>query len=181
MPIREIAAKRYAQAVFAIASDDDSHDRWLADLRTLESLTDNPTIQAFFRSAKVAEPQKHEILSQALAESDLKVLNLAKLLIRKNRSDIVGQIAEEFESLLNLERGIALSRVTTAVPLVEESRQIVRDTIQRITGSSQVNLEERVDSELIGGIVIQIGDHIIDGSVRTRLSGLRRTIATGAS
>ena len=181
MPIREIAAKRYAQAVFAIASDDDSHDRWLADLRVLESLTDNTTVQAFLRSAKVGEPQKHEILNQALAELNPKVLNLAKLLIRKSRSDIVGQIAEEFESLLNLERGIALSRVTTAVPLTDESRQIVREAIQKITGSSRVNLDERVDSELVGGIVVQIGDHIIDGSVRTRLSGLRRTVATGAS
>ena len=181
MPLREVAAKRYAHAVLAIASDDGSLDRWLADLRALESLAANATVRAFLRSAKVDESRKHEILSQALAESDLKVLNLAKLLIQKNRIDIVGQIAEEFEKLLNSERGIALSRITTAVPLVEESRQAVREAIQRITGSTRVYLEERVESDLIGGIVVQIGDHIIDGSVRPRLSGLRRTIAAGAN
>jgi F-type H+-transporting ATPase subunit delta len=177
VPRRDIAAKRYAQAILAIADDEGTLDRWQADLATLHALTAEPTVRAFLRSAKVEQSRKHTTLEQGLAGVDPKVISLAKLLVRKNRIDIVDQIAEVFGELLNTERGIVLSRVTTAVPLTDQGRSAVVQSIQRVTGATEVQLDEVVDRNILGGAVVQIGDHIVDGSVRSRLSGLRRTIA----
>ena len=181
MPRRDPAAKRYAQAVLAIAEDEGTLDRWAADLAMLHTLTAEPTVSEFLRSSKVEEVRKHEILDQGMSGADPKAISLAKLLVRKNRIGIVDQIAESFGELLNVERGIAIGRVTTAVAMTDEGRISVIDAIRRTTGATEVQLEEIVDRDVLGGAVIQIGDHIVDGSVRSRLAGLRRTIAGSLS
>ena len=181
MPRRDAAAKRYAQAVLAIAEDEGTLDRWAADLAMLHALTAEATVGAFLRSTKVEEARKHEILDQGMTGADPKAVSLAKLLVRKNRIGIVDQIAEAFGELLNVERGIAIGRVTTAVAMTDEGRASVIEAIRRTTGATEVQLEEVVDRDVLGGAVIQIGDHIVDGSVRSRLAGLRRTIAGSLS
>lgn len=181
MPRREAAAKRYAQAILAIAENDGTLDRWATDLATLHALTAEPTVGDFLTSSKIEESRKHEVIEQGMAGADPKAISLAKLLVRKNRIGIVDQIAESFGELLNVERGIAIGRVTTAVPMTDEGRSGVIEAIRRSTGATEVQLEEIVDRNVLGGAVIQIGDHIVDGSVRSRLSGLRRTIAGSLS
>ncbi|MEE8632948.1 MAG: F0F1 ATP synthase subunit delta, partial [Methyloceanibacter sp.] len=110
MPRRDAAAKRYAQAILAIAEDEGTLDRWAADLAMLHTLTAEPTVGEFLRSTKVEEARKHDILDQGMTGADPKAVSLAKLLVRKNRIGIVDQIAESFGELLNVERGIAIGR-----------------------------------------------------------------------
>lgn len=177
MPGREAAANRYAQAVFAIARDDNAFDRWQADLATLRALAADPTAAAFLRSTKTDEASKFQLLERVLTGAGPKALSFAKLLVRKHRTDIAGQIADAFDEMVNAERGAAVARVTTAVQLTDDGRSAIVAAIRRTTGATEVRLEEVVNRDILGGAIVQIGDHIIDGSVRTRLSGLRRSIA----
>lgn len=177
MPRTEVAAKRYAQAIFEIARAERTLERWQADLDTLAALMTDATVAEFLLSSKVGEARKFAVLDQALAASDTKMRSLAKLLVRKYRIGMSDQIAEAYREMSNDERGLAVATVTTAVALNDEGRAAVVAAIQRLTAANEVQLEESVDREILGGAIVRIGDHIIDGSVRTRLSGLRRNIA----
>ena len=177
MPRIEVAAKRYAEAIFAIARDEGALERWQTDLDALAALVAEATVAEFLLSSKVDEARKFAVIDQALAGSDAKMVSLAKLLVRKQRVGISDQIAEAFREMCNEERGLAIASVTTAVALNDEGRNAVVTAIQRLTDATEVQLAESVDRTILGGAIVRIGDHIIDGSVRTRLSGLRRNIA----
>lgn len=179
MPGSEVAAKRYAQAAFAIASADGALDAWQQALDGLAALVADPTVGAYLQTTKVEESTKFATLDQGLANLDPKARSLAKLLVRKRRIGLASEITAAFGVLVDAERGVARARVTTATALNEAGRQSVVDAVQRETGATDVELEEQIDREILGGAVVQVGDRIIDGSVRTRLSGLRRSIAGG--
>ena len=173
----EIAASRYAQAVYAIAQAEGTQDGWHEALQVLESLLAQPVVAEYLRSTRVGEAAKVATLEQALAGQDRKALNLAKLLLRKRRLGIAGQVAAAFEVLLNSERGVVLASVTTAMPLSDAGRDSIVAGVRAGGGAREVRLEEHVDRAILGGAIVRIGDHLVDGSVRTRLRGLRRSIA----
>ncbi len=177
MPRSEVAAKRYAQAAFAIATADDSVDAWQTALDGLAALTADPTVGRYLQTTKVEEATKFATLDHALAGVDPKARSLAKLLVRKRRTALAGDIARVFSGLVNVARGRASARVTTARALTDDGRASLVRSVRASTGATDVDLDEQVDREILGGAIVQIGDHIIDGSVRTRLRGLRRSIS----
>ena len=179
MPQSDPAARRYADAVFGIAHDSASHDRWLDDLAEIEQLFAEPTVYGFLISTRVPQSQKEAVLDQALPDVQPQAASFAKLLVRKRRANLAPQIAEAFRDQLNAVRGIAVATVTTAIPLSDEARASVEDAVRRYTDAQTVSLNELVDQQILGGAVLQIGDRIIDGSVRTRLSSMRRSLAQG--
>ncbi len=179
MPQSDPAARRYADAVFGIAHDTASHDRWLDDLGDIAQLFSEPTVYAFLISTRVSQDEKEQVLDNALPDLQSNARNFAKLLVRKRRANLAPQIIDAFRERLNSVRGIAEATVTTAVPLSDDGRAAVEAAVRRYTDAEAVSLSEAVDSQIIGGAVVQIGDRIIDGSVRTRLSSMRRSLAQG--
>jgi F-type H+-transporting ATPase subunit delta len=173
------AARRYADAVFGIAHDTASHDRWLADLDDIADLFGEPTVYGFLVSTRVPQAEKEQVLDNALPDLQTVARNFAKLLVRKQRANLAPQIIEAFRERLNSVRGIAEATVTTAVPLSDDARAAVEEAVKRYTNVETVSLSETVDDAIIGGAVVKIGDRIIDGSVRTRLSTMRRSLAQG--
>ncbi len=179
MALSDPAARRYADAVFGIAHDTASHDRWLADLDDIAELFAEPTVYGFLVSTRVPQAEKERILDNALPDLQTPAGNFAKLLVRKRRANLAPQVIEAFRERLNSVRGIAEATVTTAVPLSAEARAAVEEAVRRYTNAETVSLSETVDNTIIGGAVVKIGDRIIDGSVRTRLSTMRRSLAQG--
>ena len=179
MALSDPAARRYADAVFGIAHDTASHDRWLSDLEDIASLFGEPTVYQFLVSTRVPQDEKEQVLDNALPDAQTVAGSFAKLLVRKRRANLAPQIVEAFRERLNDVRGIAEASVTTAVPLSDEARTAVAEAVQRYTNADTVTLYESVDQQIIGGAVVQIGDRVIDGSVRTRLSNMRRSLAQG--
>ena len=179
MPQSDPAARRYADAVFGIAHDTASHDRWLSDLGDIAQLFGDQTVYSFLISTRIPQEQKEQVLDQALPDAQRSASNFAKLLVRKRRANLASQIADAFREQLNEVRGIAEATVTTAVPLSDEARAAVEAAVRSYTDAETVSLNETVDIQIIGGAVVQIGDRIIDGSVRTRLATMRRSLAQG--
>ncbi len=179
MALSDPAARRYADAVFGIAHDTASHDRWLADLDDIASLFSDETVYGFISSTRIAQAEKEQVLDNALPDVQPVASNFAKLLVRKRRANLAPQIIEAFRERLNSVRGIAEATVTSAVPLSDEARSAVAEAVHRYTAAQTVQLHETVDQQIIGGAVVQIGDRIIDGSVRTRLDSMRRSLAQG--
>ena len=179
MALSDPAARRYADAVFGIAHDTASHDRWLSDLDDIAALFSEPTVYGFLVSTRVPQSDKEQVLDNALTDVQSNAASFAKLLVRKRRANLAPQIIEAFRERLNSVRNVAEANVTTAVPLSEEARTAVAEAVRRYTNADTVTLYETVDQQIIGGAVVKIGDRIIDGSVRTRLSTMRRSLAQG--
>jgi len=172
---RDVAAKRYARAAFDIAREQGKFAEWAAALAAMVSLWQQPDVAALLLNNKVPLAEKHHLLEAALAGQEPLAINLAKLLAAKGRFPLVEQIREEFQRLWDEARGIAHAQVITAIPLSQEEKEEIADRLGRATGRRLV-LETAVDPAILGGLVVRIGDRLIDGSTRTRLLALRRTL-----
>jgi F-type H+-transporting ATPase subunit delta len=170
------AARRYAEALLALAPD----QRTVVELRTsldkLAPVFDRVTI-ASLRDPSVPMKQRVEALSSALRGEPDTVRSLMVLLLESDRIALVPQIGLAFGDLVDRREGIAKARITTAVPLEEtERRELVRRLEQ--TSGTKLRATFAVDPTLIGGAKVQIGDHLIDASVHAKLTALGRQLAS---
>ncbi len=170
------SARRHAQAAFQIALEQDRLDKWLEDLDEMASAFGDPDMARVLESPKVRPDQKQELAAQRLAGLDPLARNLASLLVSKGRVSLAGGIAEEYGALLDDYRGVGTAEVTTAVALDDRAEKRIADQMSEATGK-RIMLTSQVDPEIVGGIVIKIGDRLIDGSARTKLSAMRSALA----
>src|SRR5437868_15467353 len=170
------AARRYAEALIALAPDERTVGDLRASLERLAPVFDRITI-AGLRDPSVPVKQRVDALSSALGDEPDIVRSLLVLLLESDRIALVPQIALAFGDLVDRREGIAKARITTAVPLDEPAR---RELIRRLERESGRKLRATfaVDPTLIGGAKVQIGDHLIDSSVHARLVALGRQLAS---
>jgi F-type H+-transporting ATPase subunit delta len=107
------------------------------------------------------------------------VLNLILLLLRRGRIEDLPRVAAEFRRLDNERKGITTATATTALPLKADEVQALTTRLEQFTGG-RVELDVKVDPSLLGGLVVRVGDRMIDGSVRGRLERLRTRLVSGA-
>ncbi len=173
--IREIAARRYAEAAFQIARERGSEELWSEGLALMAVAFSSPEMAAVMQEARIPGADKLRLAERALAGIDPLVLNLARLLVDRGRTALAPQIAEAFQELADAERGIAHALVTTAVPLSSGEAAAVAERLGEISGK-RVVVETRLDEGIIGGLIARIGDKLIDGSTRSRLTALKRRL-----
>ncbi len=173
---RKAYAKRYSQAVFEIALETKELDRWQSDLRKIVGIVGDAAFLALLESPKFHFADKARLLSERLEGINPLALNLVLLLVARGRLDIIGDIADEYQRLLDNYRGIEQAEVITAIPLSGEDKLKLAEHLGAIVGKKVV-LKSEVDSRLIGGIVARIGDKLLDGSTRSKLVALRRELA----
>jgi F-type H+-transporting ATPase subunit delta len=165
--IAQEVAKKYAKALFLSTQSrgliEQAHDQFTG-LR--EALGDDRTLLNFLSSPRVDEEQKVGLLRKVFAGrmEELFVEFLA-VLVRKRRANYLPEVIDEFNRLVDFEKGIARVTVITAVPLIanEEKNLIAR---LRARTSGTIVLEKKVDPSIMGGMIIILHDQIIDGSVR---------------
>jgi F-type H+-transporting ATPase subunit delta len=173
-------ARRYAEAAFEVALQDGTVEAWrdalqraaaaYGDARVAEVLR-NPTLD---RQARQAVLQS--LLVQPLPDP---VLNLIGLLMWRRRVELLPRVASEFQRLMDLRAGVTSATVTSATPLSDDERRELSDRLVQLTGGP-VRLAAQADPALIGGIVVRLGDRLLDGSVRGRLERLRIRLVSGA-
>ncbi len=174
--LRDLAAKRYAQACFELALERNELERWEADLSALGAALASSEALAFVENRRVSRAAKEEFLHRVLEEPAPLVWNLVRLLATKGRLGLLPQIAQQFQTLLDEHRGIAHAQVLTAVPLSDDERASLAQRLSELTGK-QVTVELHEEPALLGGLVARIGDRLIDGSTRTKLIALKRELA----
>lgn len=176
MALSGSAARRYAEALLALAPDEPSVASLRTSLEKLAPVFDRVTI-ASLRDPSVPMKQRVEALGSALAGEPVTVRSLLVLLLEKDRIALVPQIALAFGDLVDRREGVAKARITTAIPLREtEQSELVR-RLERESGR-KLRATFAVDPALIGGAKVQIGDHLIDSSVYARLTALGRQLAS---
>lgn len=150
-------------------------DAWLEALDQASSVYENHAASLFLTSPVVPPDKKMAVLAELLPGVLPEVSRFLAILARRGRLDLVPEIAVVFRRLLNEHRGIAVARVTTAIPLNEQQQALIAARLGQRVGKS-VAIEPRVDPSILGGVIAQIGDNVIDGSIRGRLERLRRAL-----
>ena len=169
-------ARRYAEAAFDVAQRDGTTTEWLRQLTTVQDLLQRPAIRHYFDDPNVAREEKIETLPRFFPDVEPHVLNLLRILTSKHRMHLVPQVTTEFERLLRESRGVAEATVTVARPIGDDERRQIAQQLGRAL-NKQVEVRTQVDPDIIGGIVVRIGDQLIDGSVAGRLERLRQQLA----
>jgi len=178
--LKGATARRYAEAVFEIGREQGTVERWLADLRTLAEYFGNKRLLFVLREPKIPAQRKEQVVRDLLADKvQPEALNLALLLVERELTPLAPAISQAFDQRYNDYKGIAIAQVTTAMPLDEGLRAQIRQQLAQLTGK-QIQLQERVNPTILGGAIAQVGDTLIDGSLRRRFELLRQQIVTGA-
>lgn len=174
-------AKRYAKAVFELAQQDRDIARWRTRLENVVGLLELPDLRAALLNRGVATERRVALLREIGAgRLDGEALNLAVMLLENRRVEEAAGVLEEFDLLVDEAEGRVRASAVTAVELSDSERQTLeRDLAERFGG--KVRLETAVDPEILGGLVLRVGDRLVDASVRTRLQQLRRRLATAST
>lgn len=168
------AGKRYAQAAFAIARDGNAVAAWRSDLNDVAEVLAESGLAPVLADPKVPLDRRLSLVERTLDISPL-ALNLAKLLVQKGRSADARAVADAFGRMADEHEGIAHAEVTTAVELSAEKVAEIEKQLSAQVGKT-VKASARVDPTILGGVVVRVGDQLVDGSVRTRLKRLRREL-----
>lgn len=170
-------SKRYAKALFGLGQEDGNFERYGRELLDFAS---------FFRANKdfrqvIANPifaleDRKKVLKLALRKSDFSdvVKHFLNLLLDKNRIPAIEAISEYYSRLTDEVSGVARAEVLTARPLKEKALERLERSLEGLT-SKKIRSEVKEDKDLIGGIVVRIGDLVLDGSARAQLEGLKES------
>ncbi|MFI5261987.1 MAG: F0F1 ATP synthase subunit delta [Candidatus Limnocylindrales bacterium] len=174
------SARRYAEAAFQLAVADDAVAAWRADLVTASAALGEPRIAAVLADRGLAVESRAALVRAVLATRVRRpVQNLVLLLLRRGRPELLPDVATDFARLDDQRDGVVNAVATSAVALEPAEVSALTTRLEQLAGG-RVVLTQAVDPGLLGGLQVQLGDRLIDGSVRGRLERLRHRLASGA-
>ena len=173
----EEIAQVYARSLFEVATERDQLD----DVRDqigqfADALHDSRELQTFFFSPYFSTEEKKQGLGKAVVDADPTVRNFLELLVENHRMPAIFRVRREMDRLWQETHQLLPVQITSAVELDEGVVKRIGDEIGRQTGRT-VELTAAVDPEVIGGIVLRVGNSILDASIRSRLARLRKQVA----
>lgn len=170
-------AKRYALALFQLANEHQLLDQMEEELRAVKAVVkQNSELKAVLKSPKLPIEKKKEILRDVFASLNTYVQNTLMILIERHREEHIPDVADHFISLANDARGIAEAKVYSIRPLTEAEREALSASFAAKVGKKSLRIDNIIDSNLLGGIKLRIGNRIFDGSLQGKLERLERQL-----
>ena len=169
---QNVSGKRYGQAIFELAQDQGSVESWGQDIALVAEAFQDPEFAALLKHAGISAGDKRRATDAVLGSVQPMVLNLVNLLVARGLVDAIPEACREFVESQDRLEGRQRVVVTTAVPLEQADVDRITAFVGGLIGR-EVIVSPLVDEEILGGLVIQIGDRLLDGSARARLEGLR--------
>ena len=171
----------YARALFEVAREQGKLDLLREQLgQFAEALSDNRQLTLFFFSPYFSSAEKRDALARVLVGADESLVNFLALLIDNHRMPVIFRIRQQYEKLWREENRMLAVEITSAVELDRATTESLGRRIGE-RANRRVTLASKVDPDILGGIVVRIGNSILDASIRNRLEQLRRQVAQGAS
>ena len=166
-------ARRYARAIFDLALEQDRIEQVRSELRQVaQAIEDNAALKRMLKNQLVPTAAKKAVFSQAFGQLSNVTANFLKLVLDKRRGIHLMEIVSQFMVLADLSESIVHAEVCSAVFLSEEDLADLQQSLSTATGKT-VCLQSRLEPELIGGMVVKLGDRVYDGSVQRRLSAMK--------
>jgi ATP synthase F1 delta subunit len=177
----EELAQVYARSLFEVGREQGKLDELREQVAQFaDALDANRELAVFFFSPYFSTKEKQDGLGRLLQDADPSFLNFLSLLIENHRMPVIFRIRQEFERLWDEENRTLPVEITSAIELDQATTDSLGRTIGERAGR-KVTLAARVDPDILGGIVVRVGNSILDASIRNRLEQLRRHVAQGAS
>jgi F-type H+-transporting ATPase subunit delta len=176
----EEIARVYADALFGVAKEHDKLDEVREQLGELaDAIEGSRELQVFFFSPYFSSVEKREGIAKAVSGAADELVNFLELLAEKHRMPAIFRIRRNFDALWASERRLLGVTVTSAVKLDSRVVKKIGDEIGRQTGR-KVELRSEVDERVLGGLVLRVGNMVLDASVRNKLEKLRKEVARAA-
>ena len=180
MPTPRSTARRYAEAARSIAERDDSLETWVTALDTATGRLGVPELMRILADPALSFDSRRTVAEQVMGEAVTGgPRNLVLLLIRRGRIELLPEVCAQLRRLYDQQQNIVSATVTSAAALTDADVSALRERLAGTTGG-RVDISVQVDPDILGGVMVRIGDRLIDGSVRGRLERLRTRLATGA-
>lgn len=175
--LENAVARRYAQAFFTIASEKTLVDKLELELGTVvTAINENEELKKVMDHQLISPENKKAIIENLFSgEVSELTINLLDVVIEKYRASYIPAIYDEFVSYANDLRNMADAQITTAVELSESDLEAIKSKLAAATGKT-IRLQSEVDPSLIGGVMVRIGDKVIDGSLAGRLTRLKEDL-----
>ena len=172
----------YAEALMSIAQDGDSVDQIASDVEfMLSAMKDSEELQAFIANPLIKGEAKKAVLKQ-ITEGRVQGIfyNFLMLLVDRRRIYLLDGICEKFQAMVRDLRNTVLAEVISTIELNDAQQEAVKQKVQGMTNASSVELETKIDPDLLGGVVIKIGSKVLDASIRGQLRRINASLMSAS-
>lgn len=173
----ELVGKRYAEALYEVALELDKLEDFKEEIKAISQVLETePQLKTIFEHPKLSKEEKKDIVNSIFkGRVSQEILNLCYIVIDKGREAYLTQISEEYIRLSNEKQGIVEAKAITAVPMDDkEMKKLEKQLSKKL--DKKVLLSNEIDSTIIGGVLVKIGDKIIDSSIKGRFADLYKDL-----
>ncbi|QUH24957.1 F0F1 ATP synthase subunit delta [Serpentinicella alkaliphila] len=173
----ELVAKRYAQALFEVAYEENKHKEIEEELLALINIFEtNPSFFELLKTPLITVEEKKQVLTEVIGgRVSTELFNFLNILLDKGREGFIFHISRHFKLLSDKVENITEAIAITAIPMNQDDLTRLEQKLS-VVSKKKVKLVNEVDSSVIGGILIKIGDKVIDGSIRNRLWNIKQQL-----
>ena len=176
-----VVAKRYADALFQLASEKNNVENIQNALSTVKDVIQNTKeVVDFLNHPRIKQADKMNIVEEAFGKFDKDVVNLIKLLVERHRISLVPAVIDHFAHFYNEENGIADATVYSVRALTDAEKEHLESSFTTKLNKKSVSINNVVDPSLIGGMKIRVGNTIYDGSISNKLNRLKQNIVSAS-
>ncbi len=174
----KLISKTYGEALFELAVEEDKIDVLLEEIEQLQIiLKENEEFGKMMTHPKIIKEEKLQVAENVFkGKISDELMGFLLLIITKDRYQEIDEILEYFVTEVKKYKGIGVAMVTTAVPLKEEQCKKIEQKLLQTAGYKTMEMHYQVDTSLIGGMVIRIGDRVVDSSISTKLNDLQKSM-----
>lgn len=171
----KVVASTYADALFDLAIEKNMTEQWQTEIEIISGiLNENPDFNKLMEHPQIPKEEKLKLADEAFGgKADPEIVGFIRIIIEKDRYSDIEAIFGEFINRIKTYNGIGTAYVSTAVQLTDAQKDAVVAKLLETTDFKSIEVNYSVDESLIAGMVIRIGDRVVDSSVRTRLDGLK--------
>lgn len=176
-PMKNTIANRYAQGLFNLAKENKIVDEILNDCESILKIYEvNKNLQVFLENPKVLKEQKQQVFKTSIKESvNQFTYDFIMLLIDKGRISQLRNSLNQFIILSNIDKGLMDVQVTSASELAIEQKESLKTQLEKASGKT-IKIENIIDPQIIGGLIIKIGNNVIDGSLKYQINKIRESL-----
>ncbi|APX73086.1 F0F1 ATP synthase subunit delta [Companilactobacillus allii] len=169
--------KRYSRALYEVAVEQDSVDNTLQELKKLsEVFSENPGLNIAFSGRAISRTEKLKIVNTLKTGASELMQDFVGMLFDRDRLNCLEEITDAYVERYDTEHGIVEVTVTSVIDLTSEQEDKLKSVVKQRFSVNQVNLTKIVDPSIIGGIVVRVGDQVIDGSVVKRFNDVKKLL-----
>ncbi len=174
----KLISTTYADALFELAIEKNKADEWQKEVETIQKiLEDNKGFNDLMTHPRILKEEKLKLVDEAFGgRVDPEITGLIRIIVEKDRYAQINDIFTEFIDLVKEHNNVGVAYVTTAKELTDIQKKAVKEKLLETTKFDTMEMHYVIDKEVIAGMVIRIGDRVVDSSIRTKLNGLTRQL-----